>query len=118
MNNVLVGRSYVNPNVCGVILSNKEMLALGFANYTGNEWSFCKLVADNITLNVTISVDGGDIEIVTFDEDTLLPFDYEYFMNHESSCRFAESVKQEAIKWMQHLVSSGVLIGWNESMLI
>ncbi len=117
MRNVIMWSDYVNKEVKANILSAAQMQELGFTNYTGGEWCFCKEIADNVTLNVAIPLDCDGVEILTFDEGTLLPFDYAYFMNHESTKRFALFVAQEVIKWMQYLEENKVLVGWNEEML-
>lgn len=113
MNNVKVNSKGTNKNIKAHILSDEEMLEIGFTDRHEPHWYFCKGLGNDITFNVTVPKDGSDIEIVTLDEQFLQPYDYQNILKKHPDLKLALSIKDKTEQWMKYLINKGVLSGWN-----
>lgn len=119
MNETELNSKGTNKAIKANILSDEEMLKIGFTNRTLKAWYFCREIEDlEISFNVTIPVDGSDIEIITLDEDFCQPYDYQYILERNPDLKVALIVKDRAEGYMTYLCSVGVLSGWEKGMYI
>lgn len=119
-NKICVNKNYVNVKIHGHILSEKEMREIGFTDYDKKNWYFCRyLTVSNqkkykgieITFNVTLPKDGGEIAIDILDEAFLQPYDYQLILANNPQHEFARIVQKQVEDWMAYLQEKGVISG-------
>ena len=109
-----------NKAITYTILSDKEMRRIGFTDYNKNKWYFMKQIEFpkekryrnfEITFNVTIPKEGGELQIDVLDEDFLQPYDYQKMLSSDSKFEPCLIVKEQVEKWMKYLKEQGILHG-------
>lgn len=100
-----------NAAIKGHILPAAEMRAIGFTDYDGASWYFCRSVWEEITFNCTIPKDGGDVEIITLDELFLQPYDYQHILEKSPRHIAASAVRDKVEDYMEYLQHGGAISG-------
>lgn len=107
-----------NIKIKAHILSDKEMKEIGFTDFAKDRWYYCKDLGKDISFNVTIPKDGGDIEIITLDENFCQPYDYQIILDHSPTHKLASMIRDKVEEQMDYLQSAGVLSGHNRGEYI
>lgn len=110
----------VNANIKATILSDEEMLKIGFFNYQ-DTWCFLRNYVEKsrvssqydwvVSFNVTIPKDGSDISIDVLDEAFLQPYDYQAMLEEDPKFKYALIIQKFVEKHMKDLQDAGVLSG-------
>lgn len=116
--NVEVNSNGVNKLIKYNILSDEEMRAIGFTDYTEDTWYFCRMIkfpkghrGFDISFNVSIPKDNSDIQIDVLDEAFCQPYDYQYMLDKNPEFEPALVVKEQVEDWMKYLQDSNVISG-------
>lgn len=102
------------------ILSAEEMRDIGFTDYSKDNWYYSKIVPFpkdkryrnfEISFNVSIPKNGGDISIDVLDEDFLQPYDYQSMLERDDTFKPALIVDNFVEEQMEYLQEKDVLFG-------
>lgn len=114
-NDVPLNEKNQNKNIEAVILPDKEMRDLGFTDWAKDSWYFTDRVGPkeaDISFNVSIKKDTGEIDIDVLDEDFCQPYDYQYGLVMGMRGKFALAVHRDVQKLMKKLMDGGVIKGY------
>lgn len=92
------------------VLSNKQMKKAGFQR-CNNTWWLKKGLGGDVTLNIIIPVDDGDIHIYTYDEQYMQGYDYQYVLKVYPN-EFSLGIKTKVDDTMEMLIDKGIIYGW------
>lgn len=104
----------LNAAIKANLLTEEEMRELGFTDYSEKSWYFCRSVGTDITFNVSILKDGGQLRIDVLDEDFGQPYDYQMILEHNPKFAHALKVKANVERYMSNLTDAGVITGWKQ----
>lgn len=92
-----------------------EMLAAGFRiPYEGaDHYYLCRMVESDISMNVTVPMDGSRGRIDVLDEEFCQPYDYQHMLSQRPHHPFATKVKDKVDDEMERLVEAKILSGWS-----
>lgn len=96
------------------VLDEQKMRQIGFTDYANERWYLSRKLADDVTLNVTISKDKSSGSVEVLDEEFCQWYDFEYILNNDPNHRFANEVKQNFTNNMIWLTQEGIVENWNE----
>lgn len=101
-------------------LDEETMRGLGFTDYAGDEWYWCRPVSDDkeITVNVRIGKTGDRWSIDVLDEYYMQPYDYQTIVNNDPRNAYASMVADGCEERFRELSDMGVLTGWNPGMYV
>lgn len=115
---VEVNSNGVNKLIKYNILSDEEMRDIGFTDYAGDTWYFCRMIkfpkghrGFDISFNVSIPKDNSDIQIDVLDEAFCQPYDYQYMLDKNPEFEPALVVKEQVEDWMKYLQDNEVISG-------
>lgn len=114
---VTVNRYGVNSNITANVLSDSEMINIGFMNSSVDDkqvWRFTKNLSNDVTFSVIIFRDSSDLDIQIIDESLLEPYDY---INCKHT-REGREVNKNINKWMNYLQYKQVITGYSEGDFI
>lgn len=104
----------VNIAIKAHILDDDKMRKIGFTDKNPDTWYFCKSIRDyDLSFNVIIPKNGGDINIMVFDEVYGHVYDYQYILEQDPEHKIASIVQNEVEGYMKRLQENGVLSGHN-----
>lgn len=92
------------------ILSNKQMKKAGFKRHN-DKWMFIKKLGDDITLNISIPNDNGDIDIRTYDEQYMQDYDYQYVLKVYPN-EFSFRIRDKVSDVLEMLIDKDIIYGW------
>jgi hypothetical protein len=98
------------------ILSNKKMKRVGFQR-CNNTWWLKENLGCDVTLNVIIPNDGGDIHIYAYDEQYMQGYDYQYVLKVYPN-EFSFAIKDKIDDIMEMLIDKGIIYGWKRGDFI
>lgn len=105
-----------NASIMYNILSNKKMKRIGFER-CNNVWWLKKDLGHDLSFNVVIPVDGGDIKIYTYDSQYMKGYDYQYVLKVYPN-EFSFSIRDKIYDSMEMLIDNGILYGWKRGDFI
>ncbi len=104
-------------------LSEEDMRALRFTDFTPESWYYTRSLGSTITFNLSVDKvtrkDGQHKFVIdVLDEDFLQPYDYQYMLVKDPNFKFALDIKERVEEQMQLLQDAGIIEGFVRGMYI
>ena len=100
-----------NENLKVSILTEQQMMSLGFTDFNKLKWSYYKPVGGTIRFSLDVNKDLSDFQIDVLDDDFGQPYDYQHYLTVNPQHEFAAKVWREVEKQMEILADAGVISG-------
>lgn len=108
----------LNDNIKGHILSDEEMIALGFEDRGFGSWMFFELLDqpskgfEGTSFSMRIEKDTEEVFIDVLDEAYLQPYDYQSILQWDPNHKFANFIHKRVQNLMKKFLKAGVITGY------